>query len=431
MSSTAKTLPRTIACLWLLVTFLMARMTLAQSVDGTPEEVQQRDAQLLLERYVKTALEQSPSLLALRQRHESARAMVAPSGALPDPMVGIMYQSVGAPWQPMGPMSMVQGEISQSIPGVGKRQARRNVAQADADVRRAEIEATKHRIAAEVRSLFAQIYALDRERQALESAGELIQAMAAATAGQFISGRADQEALAKTEFERSKLREQLVDLGASREVLSARLNRLSAKRESEVVPMLAALPEIKFDQLAEAQQLGDATSPELRLQRSLIVAASRRHESAELETRPNFLVGLSGGATTSGEPVVVLRFGMELPIWRSTKQDPMARAAQSDLEASESERIAMELKLGSEKAELIARFKRDREQIQLYRHAVIPSAALALKAAQDSYATGRTSFATVIADYRIWLESAVGLARREAERLMTWAELQAILGKQH
>jgi hypothetical protein len=29
-------------------------------------------------------------------------------------------------------MSMVQGEISQVIPGVGKRQARRNVAEAEA-----------------------------------------------------------------------------------------------------------------------------------------------------------------------------------------------------------------------------------------------------------------------------------------------------------
>ncbi len=429
--SSAKTFHKTVACYWLFVTFLWAQTALTQPVDWKPAEVQQRDAQLLLERYVKTALEQSPSLLALRQRHESARALVEPAGALPDPMVGIMYQSVGAPWQPMGPMSMVQGEISQSIPGVGKRQARRNVAQADAEVRRAEIEATKQRIAAEIRSLFAQIYAIDQERQALESASELIQAMAAATVGQFISGRADQEALAKTEFERSKLLEQLNDLGASREVLNARLNRLSAKRESEIVPRLAALPEISFDRLAETQQLGDATSPELRLQRSLIAAASRRQKSAELETRPNFLVGLSGGATTSGEPVVVLRFGMELPIWRSTKQDPMIRAARSDVEATENERSAMELRLGSEKAELLARFKRDTEQIRLYRDAIIPSAALALKAAQDSYATGRTSFATVIADYRIWLESAVGLARHEAERLMAWSELQALLGKQH
>jgi outer membrane protein, heavy metal efflux system len=415
-------------CRLLLMLLLCARTVAAQPraeerSSGVSER--QRFAQQLLDDYVKLALAKSPTLSALRAKHASSREMVAPAGALPDPMVGIMYQSMGPPWQPMPPMSMIQGEISQTIPGVGKRQARRNAVEAEANMRNADVEATKARITAEVRSLFAQIYANDREKQALESASELLKLMAGAIAGQFASGRVDQEAFAKAEFERGKLREGSIDIHANREILVAKLNRVLARPESATVPQLEALPEVSFDigQLAEGKL---AQSSELRVQRAAIMAASRRRESAETETHPNFLFGLAGGATTTGAPIVTLRFGMELPVWRATKQDPLIRAARSDIEATESEYRAMELRIRSETAELLARIKRDSDQIQLYRDAIIPNAALALNAARQAYTTGRADFATVIGDFRIWLEAQVGLSRRQADQLMTWAELEAI-----
>ena len=415
----------------LLVTVLLsfARPSAAQTNQDTnpPKDSEQRrrSAQALLDEYLRLALAKSPTLTAMQAKQQSAREMVAASGALPDPMVGIMYQSMGPPWQPMAPMSMVQGEISQVIPGVGKRQARRNAAEAEADMRIADIDATKARIAAEVRLLFARVYASDREQRALESASQLIQVMLGAVTGQFASGTADQEALAKIEVERAKLREQLLDIQTDREILVARLNRVMARAENAAVPRLDELPEVPLE-LGPTSDEVFAKSPELRVQRAVIHAASRRRENAETETRPNFLVGLAGGATTTGEPIVTLRFGMELPIWRASKQDPMIRSARHDLEATQSDYKAIELKLRAEVAELTARFKRDTQQIQLYRAAIIPSASLALHAARNAYSTGRADFATVIEDFRIWLDAQVGLSRREADRLMTWAELKAL-----
>lgn len=396
-----------------------------RGTEGDPTTEQRRAATQLLDEYVRLAISNSPTLSAQRARQASAREMVQASGALPDPMVGAMYQSMGAPWRPMAPMSMAQAEVSQSIPGIGKRQARRNAAEADARLRELEVVAAKAQIAAQVRSLFAQIYASDREQHALEGAHALIELLVGSVAGQLAAGKADQEALARIATERSRLDEQLIDLRANREILVARLNRLLARRTAESVPRLEALPDIELapDPLAE-RALGHA--PELRLQRATVLAASRRRENAETETRPNFLFGLSGGATTTGEPIVTLRFGMELPIWRASKQDPMIRAAQKDVESAEGEYRAMELKLRSEIAELSARLQRDTAQIRLYRTSILPNTELALRAARDAYSTGRGSFAAVIEDFRQWLEARVGLSRREADRLMTWAELQAL-----
>ncbi|MGE5786160.1 MAG: TolC family protein, partial [Myxococcales bacterium] len=311
----------------------------------TPE--QEHAAAQLLDEYVRTAISDSPTLAALRAKQASAREQVQPSGALPDPMVGAMYQSVGPPWQPMAPMSMVQAEVSQVIPGVGKRQARRNAADAEASVRSHELEAARTQIASAVRQLFAQIYASDREEEAMESANALIDLMVGTITGQFAAGRSDQEALAKVSVERGKLLEQLTDIRTNREVLVARLNQLLARHDATKVPRIEALPPVAIETQQLTEQVLDH-SPDLRVQRAAINAANRRRENAETETRPNFLFGLSGGATTNGEPVVTLRFGMELPIWRASKQDPMIRAARKDIEAAESEYKAMQLKLRGE-----------------------------------------------------------------------------------
>ncbi|MGC4068507.1 MAG: TolC family protein [Polyangiaceae bacterium] len=114
------------------------------------------DAAALLDEYVALAVQRAPALAAQRAKYESAKEQISPAGALPDPMVGVMYQSVGAPWAPMGPMSMVQGEFSQVFPGIGKRQSRRDAAASEASLRKAMLHATEQSIAREVRTLFAR-----------------------------------------------------------------------------------------------------------------------------------------------------------------------------------------------------------------------------------------------------------------------------------
>jgi outer membrane protein TolC len=381
-----------------------------------------------MEHFVRLALEKSPSLAALRARYASAREQVAPSGALPDPMVGVMYQSMGPPWAPMAPMSMAQVELSQAFPGFGKRQARRTAAEAEAAFREADVQAMRARLAAEVRSTYARIYALDREHDALQAADQLLGVLVGGIAGRYATGTADQEALARAELERSKLQEQLLDLSTERTVLVAQLNQLTTRPESTPLSSLGSLPETRFE-LGRLVQEAVSRSPELRVQRAAIAAANRRVESARSETRPNFLVGLSGGATTTGEPMITLRFGMELPVWSATKQDPLVRAARKDVEAAENDYRAVDLRIRDEATRLTARWKRDNEQIKFYRGVIIPQADLALRAAQSAYATGRADFTTVIQDFQRWLEAQTGLARREADKVMTWAELQALAPK--
>ncbi len=125
---------------------------------------------------------------------------------------------------------------------------------------------------------------------------------------------------------------------------------------------------------------------------------------------------------------MTLRFGVELPLWRSSKQDPLIRAARSDAEAARQELADVRLRVSEEAAKLLAQWRRDNDQVRRYRDAIVPQTTMALDAARSGYTTGRADFTTVIVDFRAWLDAQVAQRKREADRFITWAELYAITG---
>jgi outer membrane protein, heavy metal efflux system len=374
---------------------------------------------------VRQALERAPSVAALRARLASAREQVAPAGALPDPMVGVMYQSMGPPWAPMAPMSMAQVEISQGLPYPGKRQARRTAAEAEAAVRAADIEELRAKLTAEVRTTYARLYALDQEQASLVAASEFAGLLTAAASARYASGLGEQEPLIKVELERSQLAERTADLRADRAGSVAAMARLLGD-DTLALGTVERLPEPSVASQAQLER-ALAGAPELRTARAMIDAANRKIEAAQREGKSDFLLGLAGGATTTGDPIITLRVGVELPLWGGTKQDPLIRAAQNDAEASRQELRVAELRVREQLTRLVAQWVRDGEQIARYRDAIIPQSSRAFEAARGGYAAGRGDFLTVVADFRSWLDARVGLARREADQFMTWAEIESLL----
>jgi outer membrane protein TolC len=323
-------------------------------------------------------------------------------------------------------MSMAQVEVTQTLPYPGKQHARREAAEADTLALAADVDALRARLAAEVRATYARLYATDQEQASISAAKEFVEVLVATAAARYGAGHGDIEALAKIELERSGLDERDADIGVARASLVATLNRLTGRDEMTVIGSVDTLP----DPALPPGTLLDAAlthSPELRVERASIDASSRRLRAAETETTPNFIVGLAAGAGVSGDPIITLRFGAELPVWRGEKQEPMIRAAEHDVQAAREELRDGELRTRAELGRLAAQWKRDRDQIERYRDAIIPQSSVAFDAARSAYATGRGDFTTVADDFRRWLDARLGLSRREADRFTTWAELQSII----
>jgi len=325
-------------------------------------------------------------------------------------------------------MSMVGPEVRQAFPYPGKRRAARDAQRAAGDVLDADLEVARRMLAVEVRTVYGRLYALDRERQALVAARELLEMLSATVASRYAVGEAEQEAVIKAQLEGSRVAERSDDLDAERAGLAAALDRLLDRPSGPPLGPVVSLPAPPVPPLPWDDG-AVAASAAVAARRAAVVAAQRRVESARLDARPDLFLGAGLGLRGQYDPVVTLRLGAELPLWRTERQHPMVRAAALELEMARAELRDAEAAAREEAVRLAAEWGRAERQITRYREAILPQTSAAVDAARASYLTGRGDFGTVVADFREWLDARTALAGREADRFAVWAELQALLGE--
>lgn len=383
-----------------------------------------------VEELVGNALSRSPALAARRAAVAAAREMEAPARALPDPMVEAMIQNADFPEWTVGTMdmSMAGVEVSQDLLYPGKRRARFEAAKAETALRAAELAVLERQVAAEVRLLYAKLYALDRERQSLAAAQELVDMLRTTASARYVTGESEQEALLKAQLRVSRLGERIDDLDAERAAMVAELNRWLDRPGDALLGEVAALPPVPAPG-AGWEQAAAESSPEVARARVAVAAAEERLELARLETKPNLVP--SAGIATRGSlgSVVTLRFGVELPAWKKDKQAGMIRAAEAELEMARRELDDALAQAQAETARLAARFRLAERQIVRFREGILLQTSTTLDAARASYLAGRGDFSTIIEDFDLWLEARVQLARREADRFAAWAEMEKLGGR--
>ena len=381
-----------------------------------------------LEELVSEALSRAPALAAKRAEIEARREMEAPAGALPDPMVEAELQNIGfEPTVGSEEMSMLGVRARQGLPYPGKRAAARDVARAETERARADLAALERQVAAEVRSLYARVWALDREREALAAADELVDLLEEIAHSRYSAGEGDQEGVLKIQVQELRIAELVGDLAQERRTLVAELNRWLDRPGDAPVADTRLLPSSRPIG-SDAERLALAGSAEVRRAQATVIAAERRVALARLELKPNFSANAGLAARGGFDPVVLLGFGVELPIGRRQKQLPMLRAAEHELEAARREQADAEAMVRSEAASLLAAWQNADEQANRYRQGILPQTSAALAAARAGYLTGRGDFSTVIEDFNLWLEARVALARREADRFIASVAFDRMAG---
>jgi outer membrane protein TolC len=383
---------------------------------------------------VTEALAKAPALAALRSGVEASQAMERPAGALPDPMVEAMIQDADFPRYTVGTeeMSMAGVEVRQRLPYPGKRRARIAAAQAETARRAAEVDVLARRIAAEVRTLYARLYAIDRERESLTAARELMDMLATTASSRYSAGESEQESILKAQLQGSRLEEQIEDLAAERTATVAELNRWldrpAASPLGEVRELPAVAP-LAGSWAGSWENAAVAGSPEVRSAQAAVATAEKKLAATRLDLKPDLSPSAGIASRGSFGPVLTLRLGVELPFWKKDKQEPMIRAAEAELERSRQEVRDAEAMARAAAARAAADREKAERQITRYREGILPQSSTALDAARSSYLTGRGDFSTVIEDFNLWLEARVQLARREADRFAAWAELQKLTGE--
>jgi outer membrane protein TolC len=376
---------------------------------------------------VARALEFAPSIGARRARAAALHLRAAAAGALADPTIEFGLEDVAFPRWTVGSneMSTLGVELRQELGGFGRRGAERQAVTQEARVLDIDVMDEARRVSLAVRTQYARLYALDAEHRSLDAARGVALLLRDSGTARYGTGEAAMEPQLRAQLALSRVDAELEDLAAERAAASADLNRWLGRDPGASFGTFAHLPDVQVAADVPAQAV--TASVALGRQRAAIAAAEAEAHVQRQNGRPNVFVG-AGYANRGGfDPVIGLRIGAELPVWRRAKQGPAVGAADAEVEAARLELVDMENDVRAQAVRLGAQWQRDDAQVHRYREAIVPEAESALEVARSTYGAGRGDFATVLEDLETSIAARRALFQREAQRFMTWAEIEALV----
>ena len=304
--------------------------------------------------------------------------------------------------------------------------------------------------------MYADLYAMDAMTASLQESRTSLALLELSAASRYTAGLSMQSDLIEVQLQQSRLTEQLDDLGAERAAMTSRLNamldraagtpvrtgNLPGVEDHPAIHAAAGAPQGDSEGIASRgdnnssgsvpgtlDSLAMANAPGVDVQRRFVDAARLRLALARREAWPNLAAGVEYGWRNGMPPMVTATLGIELPVWKSGKQDAEARAATHDLEMARQDLRMAEAEAHGEVKRLRSARDTAARQTDLYRLEITPRSALLLDSARASYAAGTGSgIHEIVVALRMVLEARAGLARREADLYKAEVALSALAG---
>jgi outer membrane protein TolC len=355
---------------------------------------------LRLSDLLREAQDKNPEFKAAQARASAAVSSVSPAGALDDPM--LMVQVWNAPLDLSSVPVMLQ--ITQPLPLGGKRAARRDSANADAEAARASAAATSLDVRTAVVTAYFGLFLAQRTQEIDDDVEGVLNLALRAAEARVGAGKAEQVDLLKAQAaalqlrsEREVARDQEASAWAK---LAALLDRDPASSPGTTtrpapLPSLPGVNQLRERALHER--------PELATARAMISGAEAQVRLAHAATVPD--IALSAAAMhTFHAPAGPDNFffagvQVNLPIFSGSKNQPRVSAAAQQVDAARNADRAMRNKVASEIAEEYAHVQSEARQIALHDQ-LIPIATQTVESAEASYAAGRADFLMVLDSVR-------------------------------
>lgn len=386
------------------------------------------DVPLSLEEAVESAPHGAPSIAARQAAVDSAQATVEPAGALPDPQLvagveNLPIDTGDAFSLTRDFMTMRKVGVMQELPQRPKRQARRQLAQAQVGEAQAALVAEQLSLRESTarawlgRAVSEQRVALLRSLQPRAEGQE-----AAATAA-LASGRGSVADALAAKASRAALADRIDQ--AERELEEARTELLRWLPDSGSRP-LAQMPnftDLGFDASEVLTRVAHHRDL-LRFEASEQVAQSEI-AMAEAEKRPDWSVELDYAQRGPGfSRMVSLQFRVGLPLFAAHRQDPLIASRRAALKQWEAERDDALRQRTADLRKALATWRSAGERLQRYRDQLLPLADDRAEAALASYRGGRSDLQTTLAAFDASVEQRLVYSELTSALGQSWATLR-------
>lgn len=383
------------------------------------------------------AREKNPDFAVMRFESQAARSRLEPASALPDPMLLTELRDVTREASGQGfsldpaAVGSTRWQISQALPGWGKRQRREGVAKANAAEADYRAEVGWNEVVMQLRSYWTQTWRFGQLLQVSRELRELLSGVEETARRRYATGLGPQQDVLRAQVELSALDGELAQLEAELHGQQARLNSLLARDPDarlEVPEVLPPLPVVDHARHRVLIARLKEKNPQHKAEAARAEAAERNREVVRDARTPDYRLGL--GAIQMGSRVAEWELMLEvnIPLQQGTRRaqeaeaDAMAAAARARRQAAENLALV-------ELAHAVEDYEAARRLETLASRSLAPQAEIAFQSALAAYENGRLEFATLLDAQRQVRAARQARIKAHADAHLRLAEIEKAVGE--
>jgi len=385
---------------------------------------------LPLDEALQLAERNAPSLQARQEQASAARNLVIPAGELPDPRLNLGVQNLpieGADRWSLNRdfMTMQVVGLSQDVPNRDKRKARVETAQAT--VERADAEAVFERL--KIRAATAQAwvnaYTVQRKLEQFDAFYKENQLLASTVRARLAGGAGSTTDTLAPKQELAQLDEQKDVLLSQAAQARSALKRWIGQDAEVGAPTFSVWPVDAAEYLHSVH-----AHPELNTYHAMTREAQAQVHQAQAEKKSDWSWGVDyqrRGPDFSN--MVSLQVSFQLPLFTSSRQDPMIAARRAQVRQLENEQDAA---LREHQAQLetdLAEYQRLQRAVRRSRETLLPLAEDRVRLALADYRAGNSPLSEVLWARRQRVEALLQDVDLQGQLAATAARLHFVYGE--
>ena len=379
----------------------------------------------------------NPEYAAMRMEAEAAAERVYPAGALPDPMLRTELQNITN--YPDGTnvnllpsrVGSTKYTLTQPLPFWGKRDLRREAAEAEVDVAKGRAGMTWTEQAARIKTAYAQYFAVGKLIGLNREVIDLIDRLDGITQARYAGGLAPQQDAIRVQVERTAMRGELIQMETEHHHAGARLNALLARPANSPLAAperLRPLPAAaRLDYTALEERLR-GRNPQLFADDARIRAAEKNRDLTYRNRYPDFAVGVSPIQMRNRVNEWELMLEFNLPLQQESRRS-QEREAEKMIDVARARKDASANQLLADLAENLSALDAARRTEMLTQTSLLPQADLTFQAALAGYETGKVDFATLLDAQRQIRKAKQDVIRAQAEQQARLADIERLIGE--
>ena len=360
---------------------------------------------LSIDQALALAQEGNPGLAEIKARAEAMAAIPSQEGALPDPMLN--FDTLNVPTNSFSlrkeDMTMLDFGISQTIPFPGKLALKEQVAEQEALAAADSIHVARLRLNRDVKQAWWRLFYYERAMNVITESEQFFQALIDSAQSRYQLGQGQQQEVILAQLERSKLKDEKIELLAMRHNAAIQFNTLLSRNPETPVLLPKQVP-IKTLNLvaADLQTQAMEHSPLFEQHRKMLGAAKSRVELAEKDFYPDLTLGAgyavrqNTATSESRSDFASIRLSVNLPIYADQKQSKALEQRNGELRREQYALQDEHNKVHGDIAANTAQYLHANERLALLEHELLPQTQQAVNSLMAGYALGKVDFGNVL-----------------------------------